>query len=420
MNNEYAIEVKNVCKSFKVYQDKGNMLKERALHWNRNKYEKKKVLNDVSFCVKKGEAVGLIGHNGSGKSTTLKMLTGIMYPDSGTIRTNGRISSLLELGAGFHPDLSGRENIYINASIFGLSKREIDDKFEEIVKFSELKDYIDNPVRTYSSGMYMKLAFSVAINVDADILLIDEILAVGDVNFQIKCFKKMQEIKNKGTTIVLVSHSMEQIEKICDRCIWLQDGKIREDGNTKEVDFQYLAYMNQLRRIQIESEEAEKEQEIIKENYEKEEDDDTEEWGGRFGSGEVKIKDVQCLNCEGQKVSTLDFGEPFSIEFSVEKKKDLEAVWFGISIIRNDGVVCYGTNTLVEYDKQYTISRSGKITISFKDNKLMPGTFYIDVCVGKGYNEFVDYWQSAKTIEIFDNRRDIGLVKLENNWEIRV
>ena len=188
MKAENAIEVKNITKKFRIYHDKGNMLKEKALHWSRNKYEEQWVLNGISFEVKKGEAVGLIGHNGCGKSTTLKMLTKIIYPDSGSIELSGRISSLLELGAGFHPDLSGRENIYINASIFGLSRKEIDKRIEDIISFSELEEFIDNPVRTYSSGMYMRLAFSVAINVDADILLIDEILAVGDLNFQTKCF----------------------------------------------------------------------------------------------------------------------------------------------------------------------------------------------------------------------------------------
>ena len=198
MQPENAIEVRDLTKKFKVYMDKGSQLKERVLFRKRNRYEERWVLNGISFNVRKGEAVGLIGHNGCGKSTTLKLLTKIIYPDSGTVEMNGRVSSLIELGAGFHPDMSGRENIYTNASIFGLSKKEIDARVDEIIAFSELEDYIDNPVRTYSSGMYMRLAFSVAINVDADILLIDEILAVGDAHFQEKCFEKMQEIKKNG------------------------------------------------------------------------------------------------------------------------------------------------------------------------------------------------------------------------------
>ena len=173
MDNCYAIEAKNISKHFKIYADKSTTAKEKILFWKRNRYEKKQVLNDISFVIRKGESVGLIGHNGCGKSTTLKILTRIMYPDSGTVTIHGRVSSLLELGAGFHPDMTGVENIYINASIFGLGKKEIDSKLKDIIEFAELGEYINNPVRTYSSGMYMRLAFAVAINVNADILLID-------------------------------------------------------------------------------------------------------------------------------------------------------------------------------------------------------------------------------------------------------
>lgn len=195
MKAENAIEVHDIKKSFRVYLDKGRTLKELVLFSKRRKYEERQVLQGISFEVKKGEALGLIGHNGCGKSTTLKLLTRIMYPDSGTIEMRGRVSSLIELGAGFHPDMSGRQNIYTNASIFGLTRKEIDARVDNIIEFSELEAFIDNPVRTYSSGMYMRLAFAVAINVDADILLVDEILAVGDANFQAKCFNKLREIK---------------------------------------------------------------------------------------------------------------------------------------------------------------------------------------------------------------------------------
>ena len=193
MEQEKAIVVEHISKSFKIYKDKSSTMMESLLFWKRKKYENRQVLDDISFTVNKGEAIGLIGHNGCGKSTTLKMLSKILYPDKGSIRVNGRVSSLIELGAGFHPDMSGRENIYINASIFGLTKKEIDRRLDDIIAFSELEEFIDNPVRTYSSGMYMRLAFSVAINVDADVLLIDEILAVGDAAFQSKCFKLLKE-----------------------------------------------------------------------------------------------------------------------------------------------------------------------------------------------------------------------------------
>ena len=238
-----AISVDRVVKNFKVYHDKGYSLKEKLLFWQRNSYELRTVLKDVSFNINKGEAVGLIGKNGSGKSTMLKLLSRIMYPDKGRIIVRGRTASLIELGAGFHPDMSGRENIYINASIFGLTRKEIDKKLQTIIDFSELWDFIDNPVRTYSSGMYMRLAFAVAINVEADVLLIDEILAVGDAHFQEKCFQKLKEIKAAGTTIVIVSHALGQIEEFCDKSIWIKDGLIEMIDVPKVVHEQYNHYM---------------------------------------------------------------------------------------------------------------------------------------------------------------------------------
>ena len=244
MENEVMIDVQHVTKKFRVYYDRGTTLKEMTLFRNRRRYEERMVLNDLSFQVKKGEAVGLIGHNGCGKSTTLKLLTKIIYPDAGSINMKGRVSSLIELGAGFHPDMSGLENICINASIFGLTKKEIQKKLDYIIEFSELEQYIDNPIRTYSSGMYMRLAFSVAINVDADILLIDEILAVGDAGFQKKCFDRLNDMKKNGTTIVLVSHALGQVEEICDRSIWLDRGKIMLDSDPKTVNEAYLKYIN--------------------------------------------------------------------------------------------------------------------------------------------------------------------------------
>lgn len=240
-DNEIAIKVDHVYKSFNIYYDRANTLKERMLFFARNKRrEKREVLNDINLDIRKGETVALIGVNGSGKSTLLKLMTQIIFPNKGTIETNGKLTSLLELGAGFHPDFSGRENIYFNSSIFGLTKKEIDARLDQIIEFSELKDFIDNPVRTYSSGMYMRLAFSVAINVDADILLIDEILSVGDQHFQEKCFNKMRELKKEGKTMVFVTHSMEAVKNLCDRAVWLYNGKVRMDGNTEEVVNEYL------------------------------------------------------------------------------------------------------------------------------------------------------------------------------------
>lgn len=241
MDSKNAIEVRNMHKQFKVQYDKANTLKDKILFWNReNRKEVHKVLNNINLNIKKGESVALIGTNGSGKSTLLKLMTKIIFPTSGTIETNGKLTSLLELGAGFHPDFTGRENIYFNASIFGLSRKEIDNRIDEIIEFSELGEFIDNPIRTYSSGMYMRLAFSVAINVDAEILLIDEILAVGDQHFQEKCFAKLKELRDSGKTIVIVSHSLDTVKKLCRRAVWIYKGEIRLDGDPTYVINQYL------------------------------------------------------------------------------------------------------------------------------------------------------------------------------------
>ena len=239
-NDNVVIEVKDVYKNFNVYYDKANTVKERLLRFGKGKKEQREILKGINLKITKGEVVGLIGVNGSGKSTLLKLMTQIIYPNKGTITTKGKLTSLLELGAGFHPDFSGRENIYFNASIFGLTRKEIDARLNDIIEFSELGDFIDNPVRTYSSGMYMRLAFSVAINVDAEILLIDEILSVGDEHFQEKCLKKIEELKAQGVTIVFVTHGMGTVKRFCTRAVWLHDGVIQKDGDIDEVIDAYI------------------------------------------------------------------------------------------------------------------------------------------------------------------------------------
>ena len=240
MVENIAIQVINMTKTFKLYSDKPNTLKERIVRGKKNKTEVRTVLKNINLEIKKGETVALIGVNGSGKSTLLKLMTKIIYPNKGTVKTFGKLTSLLELGAGFHPDFTGRENIYFNAAIFGLTKKEIDDRINDIIEFSELGDFIDSPVRTYSSGMYMRLAFSVAINVDAEILLIDEILAVGDQHFSDKCFAKLEELANSDKTIVIVSHSLDAIKKLCRRAIWINNGEVALDGDCKSVISKYL------------------------------------------------------------------------------------------------------------------------------------------------------------------------------------
>ncbi len=237
---EVSISFNNVSKSFKIYKDRAKTIKEFITKVKKSNYVINNVLANVSFDIYRGEYVAIIGKNGIGKSTILKMISKILHPDSGKIVVNGSVSSLLELGAGFDDDFTGRENIYFNASIFGMSRRNVDLIFEDIVGFSGIKDYIDFPIRTYSSGMYMRLAFSIAINMNADILIFDEILAVGDEEFQNKCMKKLRDLKQEGKTILFVSHDMEKVRKICDRAIWIENKNIKMDGNCNDVIDAYL------------------------------------------------------------------------------------------------------------------------------------------------------------------------------------
>lgn len=237
---EAVIKVKNLTKEFTIWEDKAYFLKEKLGNFKRNKKRKHVVLHDISCEINKGQTVALIGVNGSGKSTLLKLMTKIIYPEKGSIEIKGKISSLLELGAGFNTDFTGRENIYFNASMYGLGKKDVDKIIDKIIDFSELGKFIDSPVRTYSSGMYMRLAFSIAVNVQAEVLLIDEILAVGDAHFQAKCLNKMQELKKEGKTMVFVSHNISQVKSFCDRAIWLKEGRIRMDGEVNEVLEEYI------------------------------------------------------------------------------------------------------------------------------------------------------------------------------------
>ena len=407
--NENVIEVKDVTKSFKVYLDKGSQLKERLLFRKRSRYEERKVLRGISFSVKKGEAIGLIGHNGCGKSTTLKLLTRIMYPDSGSIKMQGRVSSLIELGAGFHPDMSGRENIYTNAAIFGLNKKEIDSRIQSIIDFSELKDFIDNPVRTYSSGMYMRLAFSVAINVDADILLIDEILAVGDANFQSKCFNKLREIKSHGTTIVIVSHSLGQIEQICDRSIWLHEGLIKAEGPPKEIDLEYLDYMS--RKIQDR-------------NKKSEEAADTEEPaekkdGKRWGSGEARIKRIRSFASDGTEQSVFRVGEDIRLTVDYTVKKPVQDAVIGFGIFDMNGVQCYGTNTRIDKLPELTLTKDGTAEITMKNVQLLSGEYMIDIAIEQGEGIPVDYYRQAYKIQMLSAYGDAGIARIDHTWNLQ-
>lgn len=413
MKPENAIEVHNLKKSFKVYLDKGNSLKEKILFTKRNRYEIRQVLKGISFEIRKGEAVGLIGHNGCGKSTTLKLLTRIIYPNEGTVEMAGRVASLIELGAGFHPDMSGRENIYTNASIFGLTKKEIDARLDDIIAFSELEKFIDNPVRTYSSGMYMRLAFSVAINVDADILLVDEILAVGDAAFQAKCFNKMREIKASGTTIVIVSHSLSQIEQICDRNIWIHEGVIKAEGLPRDVDPLYMEYMSkrnekEARRIEVEDAQEETDSDI--EFYDRDTD------SNRWGSGEVIMTSVASYDAKGKRRKVFACNDECRIEIKYKAEKRIEDVVVGIAIYRSDQTFIYGTNSLIDTAEPVVVEGENSITMDVKYLPLNEGLYTLDFAFHKpdGFN--YDFWRDAIRIEIKNPHQETGIISLEHEW----
>ena len=410
-SDDVVISVRNVKKMFRVYRDRGNTLKDRILFAGRRKYEEHWVLNGVSFEVKRGEAIGLIGQNGCGKSTTLKMLTKILYPDEGTIEMKGRVSSLIELGAGFHPDLSGRENIYTNASIFGLSRKEIDARLEDIIAFSELEAFIDDPVRTYSSGMYMRLAFAVAINVDADILLIDEILAVGDAAFQAKCFRKLQEIKGRGTTIVIVSHAMSQLELICDRSIWVADGLVKMDGKPRDVHPRYMEWMSRKNQ----QEEKKKDEQETGEAGETDSDGNLKRWG----SGEARMTGVKVLGADGTEKTDFSPWDPFTIHIDYTAQKQLDDAVIGLAVYRSDGTLVYGTNTLIDTSSPVTLKTAGTIDLKIEGLPASNGSYSIDLALHRpdGFN--YDFWRDICTIQIADKVQTPGEIALSHQWDIQ-
>lgn len=405
-----AIEVKNVYKSFKVYYDKGATLKEKILFKKRNRHEVHDVLKGIDITIKKGEVVGFIGENGCGKSTLLKLMTRIIYPDKGSIQVKGKVSSLIELGAGFHQDMSGRENIYTNASIFGLTKKEIDQRIEEIIEFSELGDFIENPVRTYSSGMYMRLAFSVAINVDADILLIDEILAVGDASFQAKCFNKLQEIKQQGTTIVIVSHDSSSIEKLCNRAIWIKDGFILHDGRPRDTMALYLDnIMNGKHTSQTENKEAtvkikqEQSSELMKDE-------------NRTGNLDVEIKRISLKSLDGEeKIHSFKSESGMSIQIEYKRhNKTISKSVVGMAIFRCDGVQCYGTNTYIDSQQLLSLKDEGIVEIKIDSLQLLENKYLLDIAFHDENGVPYDYIRRAVEFYVYTTTRDAGVFRMNH------
>lgn len=425
LDNGYAIEVHDVHKKFKIYYDKGHTLKEKLLFRKRNRSEERWVLRGIDFKVKKGEAIGLIGENGAGKSTMLKLMTRIIYPDQGSITMKGRVSSLIELGAGFHPDMSGRENIYTNASIFGLTRKEIDARLDDIIAFSELEQFIDNPVRTYSSGMYMRLAFAVAINVDADILLIDEILAVGDAAFQAKCFNKLREIKASGTTIVIVSHSLGQIEQICDRSIWFKDGVIEREGLPFDVHPYYLDFMGRKNQPQAQSQpepaqdstqESVVEQDSIEDVEPEQQEALQADPAFRWGSREAYITGVQLLDSSGQESNVFKTGESMTIHIAYKCTQPINDAVIGIGIFRNDGLQCYGVNTHIDRYGDIPLQQQGYVECVLQANRLLEGEYMLDIAIHKEDGFAYDYWRNSVGFRMYSDIADAGVVRLAHEW----
>lgn len=416
-NTENSIVVDNVVKNFKVYLDKGATLKERVISVKRNRYEVRQILDGISFSIPKGQAVGLIGKNGCGKSTTLKMLTRIYKPTGGTIQVKGRVSSLIELGAGFHPDMSGRENIYINASIFGLKKEEIDERLEEIIRFSELEEFIDNPVRTYSSGMYMRLAFAVAINVNADVLLIDEILAVGDVSFQKKCFDKLQEIKENGTTIVIVSHSMDQLYSICDRLIWIEKGKVREDGIPQQVGTHYLDSMEDERLAKL----ADESKVVLKDMNESilSLADQIHPQARRDGSQEVHFTKVEVYDQNMKKCRSFNTGDPLILKFSYATDMQRPSVNFNMDFVKDNWQYQYGSCFSKAGEPLPVLDKNGTVTFKIDALMLLPGRYYLDLGINGPQGELYDNVRQIFQITVRDYVTDeFGPCVFAHEWSL--
>ena len=423
-SDDVVIRVEDVCKDFRIYKDKSHTFKDWILFKNRHNYTVNHVLSNVSFTVNRGQALGLIGHNGCGKSTTLKLLNKILYPDSGNIYMNGKISSLIELGAGFHPDMTGRENIYINASIFGLKKHEIDERLDDIIRFSELERFIDSPVRTYSSGMYMRLAFSIAINVNADILLVDEILAVGDANFQKKGFDKMKEIKSSGTTIVIVSHSMDQIKSICDRVIWLEEGKIREDGDAYQVCDDYLTAMDDAAKARMRKEQSEITNVVIQDpNIAYPISQITKQTGKnarRSGNMLARFSNIELDDLNGKPCRMFSFGDSCKVKFSITSQQPDLIGEIIFNIITKDG---NWLTSLESYLNVNGYSNYSKITggeVEIKNMPLSEGDYILEAVLrspeGKDYDcltHFIYFHVSAK------NAYGSRPVAIENDWRLK-
>jgi len=406
-----AVQVQDVYKFYKKYADRHKFLTIKSAMINKTLFgdlqlsERFEALRGVSFDVKSGKTLGIIGENGSGKSTMLKILAGISKPTSGSVVTKGRISALIELGAGFHPEISGRENIFINGVILGLTRKEIQEKYAEIVQFAELEDFIDHPVKGYSSGMFMRLGFSIAINVNPDILLIDEVLAVGDASFVPKCLDKINEFRRHGKTIIFVSHDLSTVERICDEVIWLKKGQVEMSGYPKRVVDAYLEYVGK------------KDEKKSLAQHGEEEKNTGQELEKRWGSREIEISNVRMFDGQNKEKYIFQADEPLIIEFDVQAAGSENDFVFGIGIYNSEGIFCYGSNTLIDDFSARSISGRGKVLLAIPALGLINGTYFLDVAVHKRDGYPFDYHHFQYTFRVTSSYRDVGVTRIAHRWE---
>lgn len=410
----YAIEVDHVSRIYQKYSArhrfqtfksalvKGDLF--RALRPD----ELVTALENISLNVEKGKTFGVIGENGSGKSTLLKVIAGIAKPTRGKVRTEGKVSALIELGAGFHPEISGRENIYINGIMLGLSKKEISAKFDEIVAFAELEDFIDAPVKTYSSGMYMRLGFAIAINVNPDILLIDEVLAVGDASFVPKCLDRIDDFRRRQKTILFVSHDLTTVAKICDSVVWLKGGRVQAVGEPKRIVDAYL---------QDVAEKQEKDFEKRRQEPARVKEEDRDRRENRWGKREIEISRVSLKSLEGKGKNVFSPDEAMVIEMDVAALSRQQDFVFGLGIFNSQGISCYGTNTNLEDYEPISIEGEGKVVCRIERLGLVNGTYYLDVAAHKKDGYPYDYHRNLYSFLVSSSWKDEGIARLLHRWE---
>ena len=405
----FAVALQDVWKSYRLWGRRSQFatLKSALLKRDLTPEPESSVaaLKDVSFAVHKGEAFGVIGRNGSGKSTLLKIISGILKPTSGFVTVNGRIAALIELGAGFHPEITGRENIYINGIMLGLSRREIDARFQSIVDFAGIGGYLDQPVKTYSSGMYVRLGFAVAVHVDPEVLLIDEVLSVGDEEFSAKCVAKIQEMKLRGVTLLFVTHQLDQVRVLCDRALWLDHGAPRAIGDPVRVVDAYLQAVSGNAAPPPTA--AEKEATEVDNDLSEEE---------RWGSGEVILKRVSLVDPSGNELVALGAGTAVSVEMSVEVRVPQDDFVFGVGIYHADGTCVYGTNTDLEGLLPKRLESNGRVRFVMPSLDLVAGSYRIDAAVHTRNGRAFDYRRGVLRFVVGARVHDIGVYRPKHEW----